>query len=127
MAKRTSRRFDHPRFGVSAFVVQEEAKELKRELDDYLLLSVNDSRHMLDQRRATSRGLVNVLSERLNQMAERERTALQRIVFRDCLLLLSLYVEVLGAHVDLATGKAIAATPSSEGDPQESFSEWLFR
>jgi hypothetical protein len=128
MSKRKNRRFDYPRFGVGESAIQEESKELRREMDDYSLPSNNERKEMLDERQKGCRHAVALLNLHMDRLPERERAAFQCIMFRDCLLLLTLYTEFLkGVPKHEAVSVAPAPSPVlAQGDSAEPFTEWLF-
>src|SRR5437016_12000464 len=86
------RRFE-PRFGVSQAAVEAEAKEVARELESYLLLSLNDLREKLRERQETWAFADGGLKVILRELPERERLAFQCMLFRDFYHMLELYAE----------------------------------
>ena len=121
------RRFE-PRFGVSQSMLEHEARYVGREVEDYCLLSLNDLRKKLVDRRSAWKRANDELEEKLHHFNERELAAVQCLIVRDCHHLLELYLAYLKSRLSSgAVPDRIAPMLTREEDaPQLPFSEWLF-
>ena len=140
--KKLIRRFE-PRFGVSREMLDVESKYVRREQEDYLLLSTNELRERVASIGQRWREADADLERRVYALSERERLAPQCMLVRDLYHLLELYRASIGAGdtpeaAPRRTTPAIAPTegPASQSSPAEPpsgepqrllpFSEWLF-
>jgi hypothetical protein len=118
------RRFE-PRYGVSLAMVEEEAKYLRREIEDYASLSSVDAA----AKRADRHRLVKQSWEHLNvcltHLPERERCTLQCLFFRDVYHILKLYLSVLCPDQSESPVMPTSA-PITVPKPADAFSEFLF-
>jgi hypothetical protein len=127
-ARRTKeqvRRFE-PRTGVSQFMVDDEARYVAREVDDHLLLSLNDLKQQLTDRRADWKQAHDVLEEQVRLLAAREQAAVQLLLTRDCHHLFALYSAYVRSRIDSGEVPARLSPSPQEEAPQLPFSEWLF-
>jgi hypothetical protein len=114
------RRFE-PQGGVSRPMIEAEVKYVAREMDNYLLLSMNDLKQKLAERGAQWNQADESLHTMVSLMPERERLALRCMLVRDMMLLLELYLEYV------RTTQPEAPPPLAPVDvPRGPFSEWLF-
>jgi hypothetical protein len=86
------RRFE-PQGGVSRPMIEAEAKYVAREMENYLLLSMNDLKQKLAERGAQWNQADESLHAMVSLLPGRERLALQSMLVRDMMLLLELYLE----------------------------------
>lgn len=121
--KKTARRFEPP-IAVSREMVEHEARYIAKEVEDYLVLSLNDVRRFLTERLTAWRQANDVLEKQIALMPEREQIALQAMLVRDSYHLFELYL----AHVQnrLASGDVPATLAPSMVEAQLPFSQWLF-
>jgi hypothetical protein len=122
MPKRsTRRRFDEPRTGVSSLMVEAEARELKREIDLYLVQSLTELKQMIDNRTRMYREADGHLSALVGRLPERERLAVMSMLSRDLHLVLAVYLEFLKGR-EPEGPVPVAAAPAAVLP----FSNWLF-
>lgn len=114
------RRFD-PWGGVTRPMIEAEAKHIAREMEDYLLLSLNDLKEKLSTRGQQWNQADESLHAVVSLLPDRERLALQCMLVRDLMLLLELYLE----HVRTTQSEAPAPVTPTDA-PRAPFSEWLF-
>jgi hypothetical protein len=114
------RRFD-PQGGVSRPMIEAEAKYVAREMDNYLLLSMNDLKQKLAERGGQWNQADESLHAMVSLMPERQRLALQCMLVRDMLFLLELYLEYVRT-----TQPEGPPAPTPAEVPRTPFGEWLF-
>ena len=128
------RRFD-PWGGVSRHMIEAEAKHVAREMQDYLLLSINDLKAKLSDRGSRWHHADEALHAVVMELPERDRVAVQCLLVRDMMFLLELYLEYVrgtqpeGPSPPPKAQTASVATPlgAGAGDGRcAPFSEWLF-
>ena len=123
MAKRkTRRRFDEPRAGVSQLMIEAEGRELKRELEAYMLQSLSQLRETFDDRKRKYREADGTLAASVGRLPEREQLAVTCMLSRDLFLVLEVYRDFL-ARQDSNSPVSLAASPA----PTLPFCEWLFQ
>jgi hypothetical protein len=115
------RRFE-PQGGVSRPMIEAEAKYVAREMDNYLLLSLNDLKQKLTERGAQWNQADESLHAMVSLLPERERLALQSMLVRDMMFLLELYLE----YVRTTQPEAPPPIKPPVDVPRAPFSEWLF-
>lgn len=123
--KNLARRFD-PRGGVSQIVLDEEARHLAQELEDYTMLSTMNLNQMLDERRGKLDILQQELQPLIDGLAERTQLAVLSVLYRDFAHMAALYLAYLRPKDDdPAPGHAatLATKPAPAPVP---FREWLF-
>src|SRR6266478_1791939 len=86
--RKTRRRFDEPRCGVSQLMVEAEARELERELDSYLDQSLTELKERSAERLRLYREADATLRAAVGRMPERERLAVMCMLARDLHLVL---------------------------------------
>jgi hypothetical protein len=118
-----ARRFE-PRYGVSQVAIDVEAQHLARELDDYLVYSLNDLRDKLEKRRAGWKQADERVQQLVVRLPERERLVVQCLLVRDVYHIFELYLTYLTSHEPEGTAPLNAPKPSDT--PATPFSEWLF-
>ena len=122
--KKLLRRFD-PRGVVSQIVVDEEAKHVAREAENYAVLARSDVETKLVERHANAEHCWRHLQELLSRTAEHERVIIRCLLFRDLYHILELYL----AYVRTVQPER-AAAPVTPGavptEAEEKFAEWLF-
>jgi hypothetical protein len=123
--KEQVRRFE-PRFGVSQNMVDHEARYVAREVEDYCLLSLNDLKQKLADRRAAWKRAHDSLEENVRLLDAREQTALQCLLVRDCHHLFELYLSFVMSKIQSGDAPSRLAPSREEEAPQLPFSEWLF-
>lgn len=102
--KKLIRRFE-PRYGVSQTILDTECRYVGRELEDYLLLSVNDLRTKLSELQKQIATLEEELQARLSKTPGRERLALRCMLARDFWHMAMLYrTFIMSSSVTEATG-----------------------
>lgn len=125
--ERPPRRFE-PRFGVSRPMLEHQARHVTREVEDYSLLSLNDLRGKLADRRAEWARAHDELEVKLRLFRQPELAALQCLVVRDCCHLLELYLTYLRLRMN--SGNVPDHLPSAitreEDAPKLPFSDFLF-
>ena len=121
--RRQARRFE-PRYGVSRAAIDAEASFLTREVQDYLVYSLNDLRQRVVERRSTWQQSDEHLKCLVLKLPERERLAVQCLLSRDAHHLAELYLSYLGSHVPEETAPLTPPEPTSISVTP--FSEWLF-
>lgn len=89
-----ARRFE-PRYGVSQSVLEAESRYVARELEDYLLLSVNELRQKLRERQGLLATAGEDLQASLNPLPDRHRLALRCMLARDLVHVAALYQTFL--------------------------------
>jgi hypothetical protein len=119
--RKTRRRFNEPRCGVSQAMVEAEGRELKREIDSYLVQSLTTLKETIEQRQAKYRETDAVLSSIIGRLPERERLSAMCMLGRDLYLVLQVYLEFLRNH---EPGSPVPRAPTPP--PQLPFSDWLF-
>ena len=121
MPRRTLLRRFEPRYGVTEPMMAAEAKWLGRELDDYLLLSANELSENRSERYEKSRQNWEMVQSRLAAIGERERSAVEALLFRDIFHILELYRAQLKA-----ADSPVRDSPAPMKPEPSEFSEWLF-
>jgi hypothetical protein len=116
-----SRRFHEPRCGVSQAMIEEEAKELGRELDSYLLLSLADSKEKMRERLRAYEQADASLHALVDRLPEREQVAIKCMIGRDLHLLVELHLAYLRT-LKLESPVRLVSVAS----PPAPFCEWLF-
>lgn len=117
-----SRRFNEPRCGVSEAMIEAETKELGREFDSYLLLSLTDAKEKMRERLRAYEQADASLHALVDRLPERERVAIKCMIGRDLHLVAELYLVYLrGLQIE----SPISLTPVL-ATPESPFSEWLF-
>jgi hypothetical protein len=110
-----------PEGGVNRPMIEAEAKYVAREVDNYLLLSLNDLKQKLTERGAQWNQADESLHAMVSLLPERERLAIQCMLVRDMMFLLELYLEYV------QTTQPGGPPPVTPADiPRTPFSEWLF-
>jgi hypothetical protein len=128
--KKLARRFE-PRGGVSESMLDAESQYVKRELDDYLLLSINDLREKLAEHHRRLGHMELSLQACLTPLADRERLALKCMFARDLYHVAALYDRFLRSpDAPQTTGVAMLkeeeVTKDDEVRPIIAFAEFLF-
>ena len=119
------RRLD-PFFGISQGMVEQEAKYVGREVEDYCIQSFNELKRLLAERRITCMQVHGSLAESAALLKERERLALQCLLVRDIHHLYALYLSYVQAQI--ANGDISSAISANiENRVELPFSEWLFK
>ena len=122
--RKTLRRFD-PRGVASQIVVDEEAKHVAREAENYAFLARSDIETKLVERHANAEHAWRHLQGLLSRTAEHERVIIRCLLFRDLNHILELYL----AYVRSVQPER-AAAPVTPGafptEAEEKFVEWLF-
>ena len=122
MGKRNARRrFDEPRYGVSQIMVEAEARELKPELDSYVVQSLTDLKERSAERLRLYREADATLRGAVGRLPERERLAVTCMLGRDLHLVLAVYLRYLTSEESLIPAQLAPAEPVPLP-----FSEWLF-
>lgn len=116
-----SRRFHEPRCGVSQAMIEAETKELAREFDSYLLLSLAENKEKMRERLRAYEQADASLHAAVDRLAEREQIAIKCMIGRDLHLIVELY---LGYLRTLQPASPVPAPPVDS--PASIFSEWLF-
>jgi hypothetical protein len=118
-----SRRFPEPRCGVSQAMIEAEAKELGRELDSYLRMSLAENKERMHERLRAYEQADASLHAVVERLPEREQVAIKCMIGRDLHLVAELYLAYLRSfQPDSPTPITPAVHPRSSP-----FSEWLFR
>jgi hypothetical protein len=121
--RKSARRFREPRLGVNALMVEEEAKTLSREADDYSLLAPARVQEKLAERNERCRHSWQHLQRLLVSVPEHQRQIMQCLLLRDFYHILELYLwHVRGTHPESPSPIPPAVSPK----PCSEFSEWLF-
>jgi hypothetical protein len=119
-----ARRFE-PRYGVSNSMVEEEAKWLGREAEDYETCSPAQVTDWLKERHASCRRRWKELQLLLGHLPERERRIIHCLLFRDFHLILELYLcHVRTKHPEFVASNPPPVTLTKVADDE--FGEWLF-
>jgi hypothetical protein len=121
--RKTLRRFD-PRGVVSQIVVDDEAKQLAREVEDYAVYARSDIEAKLVERYANTEHAWRQLKEFLSATAEHERLIIRCLLFRDLYHVLALYLSNVRKLQPERAAAPVA--PESVPDANEKFAEWLF-
>ena len=122
--KKSLRRFD-PRGVVSQIVVDEEAKHVAREAENYALLARSDIETKLAERHANAGHSWRRLQELLSRTAEHERVIIRCLLFRDLNHILELYLAyVRSVQPERAAAPVTPGTVTAEAE--EKFAKWLF-
>jgi hypothetical protein len=123
--KEQVRRFE-PRTGVSQQMVDNEARFVSREMEDYCLLSLNDLKQKLADRRVAWQQAHDTLEEKVRLLDAREQAAVQCLLVRDCHHLFALYLSFVMSKIQSGEVPARLAPAIEEEAPRLPFSEWLF-
>jgi hypothetical protein len=107
-----TRRFD-PRFGVSQNMLEAESRYVGRELENYLLCSINELKGMLAERQKRIADAEAELVQRLSRLPDRQRLALRCMLARDLLHIGLLYQSFL------STSDVAEATGARSSVPEE--------
>ena len=124
MRKKRARRFS-PRYGVTQLAIEEEAKELHREMEDYLIQSQAELDKTLKERHKSWTEADATVEYLVRQLPDRERSVIQCLLVRDMYQLLELYRQ----HLNSLTQDPSLTRPITAVDDDERltpFSEWLF-
>jgi hypothetical protein len=126
-----ARRFE-PRFGVSQSMLDAESRYVAKELEDYLLLSINDLRESLKERQSVLGREEGILQDMLRLLPDHQRLALRCMLARDVSHIAALYqVFLRGLPEDEKVGRSTPLpeelTPQEESRPVLAFGEWLFQ
>lgn len=123
MSKSTrSRRFHEPRCGVGQAMIEAEAKELSRELDSYVRMSLADNKERMHERLRAYEQADATLHAAVERLPEREQVAIKCMICRDLHLLVELYLAYLRTmHFE----SSVPVVPTVVA-PASPFSEWLF-
>lgn len=121
--KNVVRRFKSP-LPVSREMVEHEARYVAKEVDDYLLLSLNELRRLLEERRAALRLASDALELKLRVLPDHELAAVQAMLVRDTYHLAELYLAHVRTRV--ASGEVPTTVAPPRVEIQLPFSEWLF-
>jgi hypothetical protein len=117
-----SRRFPEPRCGVSQAMIEAEAKELARELDSYLRMSLAENKERMRERLKAYEQADASLHAAVERLPEREQVAIKCMIGRDLHLVAELYRTYLSTFQPESTVPLAAIVA-----PSAPFSEWLFR
>jgi hypothetical protein len=123
--KEQVRRFE-PRTGVSQHMVDDEARYVAREVEDYCLLSLNDLEQKLIERRASWQMANDSLEQKVRVLDAREQAAVQCLLVRDCHHLFALYLSFVMSKIQSGEAPSRLATAVEEEAPRLPFGEWLF-
>lgn len=124
MPRKRVRRFT-PRYGVSRITIEEEAKELHREMEDYLISSTTELNKTLSKLRTAWTEADATVEHLVGRLPERERLAILCLLVRDAYQLSELYREHLNS-LATAIPAPISAIPPDDEERVTPFSEWLF-
>jgi hypothetical protein len=113
-----SRRFPEPRCGVSHAMIETEAKELGREMDSYLRMSLAENKERMRERLKAYEQADASLHAVVERLPEREQVAIKCMIGRDLHLVVELYLAYLRALQPESPAPVVA--------PTSPFSEWLF-
>jgi len=121
--RNTMRRFE-PRYGVSATMIEVEAKALGREVDDYEILAPSDVEQKLKERHEKCKHSWEHLGLLLAGLSEREQRVIYCLLYRDFYHILELYL----CHVRARNPALVQQVPrATKPDALAGeFREWLF-
>jgi hypothetical protein len=115
--KEQVRRFE-PRTGVSQRMVDDEARYVAREVEDYCLLSLNDLKQKLADLRIAWKQAHDSLEEKVRLLDTREQAALQCLLARDCHHLFALYLSFVVSKIQSGDAPSRLASAVEEEAPQ---------
>jgi hypothetical protein len=119
-----ARRFE-PRYGVSREILECEAKYVAREVEDYLLLSLDDLKTRVEKVWKAWEQADQTLEGRFANLGDSERLALQCLIVRDMYHLMELYLTHFSSAQPHADSRA-TADRASVVEKMLPHSEWLF-
>jgi hypothetical protein len=113
--------------GVSQPMLDEEARWVAKEMENYLLLSVNDLRKKEHNRCQKWSAALSAIESRLAGIREPQRLALQALITRDCYYVLELYLTYLrqAPPQELPVSAPTSASPN-DAESVLPFEESLF-
>jgi hypothetical protein len=118
-----SRHFNEPQCGVSRAVIEFECKSVGREMENYLLLALAETKTMMAERLRSYEQADASLHEVVQRLPEREQVAVKCLIARDLHLVVELYLEYLRPRCSESPAPAPIIQAQSAPTP---FSEWLF-
>jgi hypothetical protein len=122
--QKLARRFE-PRYGVSIQMIEEEAKWLGREAEDYEAAAASEMDATLKDRHASCRKCWDEFQLLLGHLPEREGRINHCLLFRDFYHILELYLcHVRTKHPELSAPSLPPMKPKRQTDDE--FSKWLF-
>jgi hypothetical protein len=105
--------------------VEEEAKHLRREVENRQILSASDVDIRLSEVRGNSKQAWDHLCLLLDHVADKERRIVHSLLFRDFHHILELYLcHVRTKHPELSAPSPPPVKPKKSADGE--FDEWLF-
>ena len=114
--KNLLRRFE-PRYGVSAAMIEAEARSLAREAEDHELLSASELETTRSERRDACRQSWKHLCLLLDGLPERDRRTVHCLLYRDMYHILELYLAHLRGKRPEGGAPTSVASPSAPADP----------
>jgi hypothetical protein len=132
--RRLARRFE-PRYGVSEYMVQQEAVWLARELDDHLLWSTLQLQERLARLHPRTIAADANIQLQIESLPQRESLALRSMLARDFYHVLALYEKFFrdynGVREPIPIAAQEVATANAQNPDRASisgsaFKEWLF-